>query len=38
MDAENTTLYVLATVVILQLLIGFIWLIVKLSEKNEEYW
>ena len=33
---SNTTLYIVAGIVILHFLVGFIWLAYKLTKKNDE--
>ena len=35
-DDSNTFIYVVAGIIVLHFLVGFIWLIIKLSKKKED--
>jgi len=35
-DNSNTFMYVVAGIIVLHFLVGFVWLIVKLSKKNDK--
>lgn len=35
-DDSNTFIYVVAGIIVLHFLVGFIWLIIKLSEKKDD--
>ena len=35
-DSSNTTIYIIAGIIILHFIVGFIWLAIKLTKKKED--
>jgi len=35
-DSSNTVIYIVATIIVLHFVVGFIWMAIKLSKKKED--